>query len=81
MNKEYAIEQAELFLKKIKHLRLLEEKTQVGLSTESGIPQKTISRLESGKSVPSLQTLIHLIDTLGYKVEFKLDKKGEELNE
>ena len=81
MNNEYAVEQAELFLKKIKHLRLLEEKTQVGLSNESGITQKTISRLESGKSVPSLQTLIHLIDTLGYKVEFKVEKKGDELND
>lgn len=38
--------------------------SQRALSQQTGVPQKTISRIESGKDVPKIQTLITLADAL-----------------
>lgn len=48
--------------------------TQTDLSIRTGIPQATISRLESFKSTPTLQVLITLSNALGFSLSLK---KGE----
>ena len=62
---------------KIRALRFKENMSQSELSRRSGIPQKTISRMESGLSYPSVPTLIRLVDTLGYEMDVNLVKKKE----
>lgn len=50
--------------------------TQRDLSEKSGVPQKTISRIENGKDIPKLQTLFKLASALNLDFEIKLvDKK------
>lgn len=53
--------------------------TQVELSNLTGIPQATISRLESFKSIPTLQVLIKLSNALG--LSLSLGKQGSGSNE
>lgn len=45
--------------------------TQIQLSKETGIPQATISRLESFNSVPTLQVLISVSNSLGFSLSLK----------
>ena len=45
--------------------RKKQKKTQINLSHETGIPQATISRIESFSCNPSLQVLIKLSNALG----------------
>lgn len=50
--------------------------SQRELSKLSGIPQKTISRIENGIDIPKLKTLITLANALGFQLEVSLvDKK------
>lgn len=46
--------------------------SQVELSKLSGVPQKTISRIESGESVPNFKTIIKLAKSLGKEIVFEL---------
>ena len=62
-------------LGRIKGIREREDISQSELSRRSGVPQKTISRMESGLSTPSIETLYKLIDSLGYKLDYKIVKK------
>jgi transcriptional regulator with XRE-family HTH domain len=50
--------------------------SQRELSRLSGIPQKTISRIENGKDVPKLPTLIKLANSLDLKLELALVEKS-----
>lgn len=43
--------------------------TQIQLSKESGIPQTTISRMESLASIPTLQVLIKIANVLGLSLK------------
>jgi transcriptional regulator with XRE-family HTH domain len=52
---------------RIKHIRKLENMNQTTLATLLGISQGTLSEIESGKSLPSLDVIIGMSDT------FKLD--------
>lgn len=45
--------------------------TQVQLSKSTGIPQATISRLESFNSIPTLQILIKISNALGLSLSLK----------
>lgn len=45
--------------------------TQVQLSKSTGIPQATISRLESFNSIPTLQILIKISNALGLSLFLK----------
>lgn len=45
--------------------------TQIQLSKSTGIPQATISRLESFNSIPTLQILIKLANALGLSLQLK----------
>jgi transcriptional regulator with XRE-family HTH domain len=53
--------------------------SQRELSKISGIPQKTISRIESGKDIPKIPTLYRLASSLELDLEIKVvDKEIKE---
>lgn len=53
--------------------------SQRDLSNLSGIPQKTISRIENGKDIPKIPTLFKLASSLGLNLEINVvEKKTEE---
>lgn len=47
--------------------------TQIRLSIEAGVSQETISAYESGKALPSADTLIRLSNYLNVSIDFLLD--------
>ena len=47
--------------------------TQIRLSIEAGVSQETISAYESGKALPSADTLIKLSNYLNVSIDFLLD--------
>lgn len=47
--------------------------TQIRLSIEAGVSQETISAYESGKALPSAETLIRLSNYLNVSIDFLLD--------
>lgn len=49
--------------------------SQRELSKKSGVPQKTISRIENGIDLPKFQTVYKLLSALGLSVEVKVNKK------
>lgn len=53
--------------------------TQRDLANLSGVPQKTISRIESGKDIPKLPTLIKLAEALDLKLTI-MEKTKDELS-
>lgn len=55
----------------IKHRRLILNITQTELSKISGVPQKTISRMENFLSTPSLETVIKLLHSLNLDLDIK----------
>lgn len=50
--------------------------TQDGLAAVSGVARITIARAESGRVMPSLQTLTRLCDALGVKLDDLIDRKA-----
>ena len=50
--------------------------TQDGLAAVSGVARITIARAESGRVMPSLQTLTRLCDALGVKIDDLIDRKA-----
>lgn len=51
--------------------------TQKSLSEISGVPQKTISRLENGKDIPTLDTIGKLLKGLGYTAKITLEENQD----
>lgn len=62
---------------RIRHIRIEEGISQSELSRSSGVPQKTISRMENSLSMPKLSTLIKLVESLDYVVDFSITKKNK----
>lgn len=58
-------------LKKIRNERNI---TQVRLSIAAEVSQETISAYESGKALPSADTLIKIADFLDVSIDFLLDR-------
>lgn len=56
--------------------RLEKSITQRELSRLTGIPQKTISRIENGIDIPKIPTLIKLANVLGYELRL-VDKEAQ----
>lgn len=54
--------------------------SQSELYRMSGVPQKTISRMENGLSSPNMETMSKLIGALGYEINFNLVEKKIEHN-
>lgn len=53
--------------------------TQIRLSIAAEVSQETISAYESGKAMPSAETLIRIADFLGVSVDFLLDRTDNPL--
>ena len=61
----------------MKNLKLLRQKkniTQIRLSIAAEVSQETISAYESGKALPSADTLIKLADFLDTSIDYILDR-------
>ena len=66
----------------MKNLKLLRQKkniTQVRLSVAVEVSQETISAYESGKALPSADTLIKIADFLETSVDYLLDRTDNPL--
>ena len=66
----------------MKNLKLLRQKknvTQIRLSIAAEVSQETISAYESGKALPSAETLIKLADFLDTSVDYILDRTENSL--
>jgi transcriptional regulator with XRE-family HTH domain len=57
---------------KLRQRRELLGLLQTQLAVLSGISTRTIQLVEQGKGNPSLETLIHLADPLGFRLDFIL---------
>lgn len=66
-------------MKNLKKYRNEKGITQIRLSIEAGVSQETISAYESGKAMPSAETLIKMSDFLGISIDFLLDKTDNPL--
>lgn len=53
--------------------------TQIRLSIAAEVSQETISAYESGKALPSAETLIKLSDFLNVSIDFLLDRTDNPL--
>lgn len=56
----------------IRSYRIAQGISQSELSRRSGVPQKTISRMENGLSSPALSTLIKLLNTLHLDISINI---------
>lgn len=65
---------------RIRQLREEKHMTQLRLSTELGMTQETISAYETGKHLPSLNTLIALADLFGVSVDYLLGRSPVRVN-
>ncbi len=54
--------------------RKMSKITQVKLSQMSGVPQTTISRIESFSTVPTLQVLIKMANAMNLSLVFEKDR-------
>lgn len=61
-------------MKNLKELRQKRKITQIRLSIAAEVSQETISAYESGKALPSADTLIKLADFLDTSVDYLLDR-------
>lgn len=70
--KNEELKQLTIFSSNLKSARKEKEITQKELSEKSGIPQKTISRIESGKDYPNIRTIMKIAKSLDKKIELRL---------
>ncbi len=66
----------------MENLRKLREKkkiTQIRLSIAAEVSQETISAYESGKSFPSVETLIKMADFLGTSTDYLLGRINDDM--
>lgn len=66
-------------MKNLKNYRNEKGITQIRLSIAAEVSQETISAYESGKAMPSAETLIKIADFLGISVDFLLDRTDNPL--
>lgn len=83
---EQATENPNLFISleivgKLMAMRERKGISQRELSRLSGVPQKTISRIENGIDVPKIPTLIKLVDGLGLRLDISLAEKDGSFND
>jgi len=55
-------------------IREEQEKTQKDISKETGIAQSVISKMETGKTSPRLDTLVNALAVMGYHLEIVANK-------
>lgn len=55
-------------IRELKDLRVKLHLTQQQLALKAGVPQETISRIESGMRKPNIETLISLVSAMGKRI-------------
>lgn len=71
-------ENSERIIIQLQTIRECKEMSQADLAKLTGTRQEVISRMESGKNIPSLETICHIANNLGYKLILKKMNKKEE---
>ena len=66
-------------MKNLKEARDKRKVTQIGLSMGVSISQETISAYESGKSMPSAQTLVKIADFLNTSTDYLLGRINKDI--
>ena len=66
-------------MKNLKKYRKEKDITQIRLSIAAEVSQETISAYESGKALPSAETLIKISDFLNVSIDFLLDRTDNPL--
>lgn len=66
-------------MENLKKLREKKKVTQVRLSIAAEVSQETISAYESGKSFPSVETLIKIADFLGTSTDYLLGRINDDM--
>lgn len=61
-------------MENLKAIRERKNITQVRLSMEIGVSQETISAYESGKAMPSIETLCRMADFFNVSTDYLLDR-------
>ncbi|MCA1066167.1 helix-turn-helix transcriptional regulator (plasmid) [Rossellomorea sp. AcN35-11] len=57
------------FANKLTTVRQKRGLTKVELAELSGIHAKTISRIENGKNIPKIDTIVKLLTAMGYELQ------------
>ena len=66
-------------MENLKKLREKRRVTQVRLSIAAEVSQETISAYESGKSYPSVETLVKIADFLGTSTDYLLGRINDDM--
>lgn len=66
-------------MENLKKIREKKKVTQVRLSIAAEVSQETISAYESGKSFPSVETLIKMADFLGTSTDYLLGRINDDM--
>lgn len=61
-------------MKNLRKIRLEKNITQIRLSIAAEVSQETISAYESGKALPSIETLLKIAEFLDTSTDYLLDK-------
>ncbi len=64
---------------RLKEIRNKKNVTQIRLSIEAEVTQETISAYESGKAMPSVDTLIKIADFLDVSIDYLLERTDNPL--
>lgn len=62
-------EQCDRLIDELVSYRKEKEITQLRLAREAGLTQSVIARIESKKSLPRLDTIMKIVDVLGYDLK------------
>lgn len=65
-------------IKELAEKRKLAGMTQKELAEQTGLTQSVIARLESGKAIPQIDTLLRVLAPLGYTISIVKQKKPPE---
>lgn len=66
------------FIKSFKKMRKENGYTQASLASKTGMIRETIARIESGVVSPQVNTIIKLLEPIGYTLELKKIETEEE---
>ncbi len=65
-------------MKNLKLIRVTKDYTQLKVQMETGISQSTLSKYESGESVPTGENLLILAKFYNTSIDFLMDLTGEQ---
>lgn len=65
-------------MKNLKLIRVTKDYTQLKVQMETGISQSTLSKYESGESLPTAENLLILAKFYNTSIDFLMDLTGEQ---